>query len=111
FGYSELQVTPSGPRTIDVSVRVSNIGQRSGTEVVQLYLTDPVAQVVRPVKELKGFARVTLAPGDSTVQRFSLTESELGYFLPDGSFTFEPGEFILTVGPTGTLSQQVTVSD
>lgn len=110
FGYSELQVTPSGPRTIDVSVRVSNLGQRSGTEVVQLYLTDPVAQVVRPVKELKGFARVTLAPGESTVQRFSLTESELGYFLPDGSFTFEPGEFILTVGPTGTLSQQVSVS-
>ena len=110
FEYSDLQVEVTGPRTIDVTVTVSNSGSRAGTEVVQLYLTDPAAQVVRPVKELKGFARVTLAPGESSVQRFRLTEAELGYFLADGSFVFEPGDFVISVGPSSVLSQQVTVS-
>lgn len=98
FEYSDLQVEVTGPRSIDVTVTVSNSGSRAGTEVV------------RPVKELKGFARVALAPGESSVQRFRLTEAELGYFLPDGSFVFEPGDFLISVGPSSVLSQQVTVS-
>ena len=110
FEYSDLQVEVTGPRSIDVTVTDSNSGSRAGTEVVQLYLTDPAAQVVRPVKELKGFARAALAPGESSVQRFRLTEAELGYFLPDGSFVFEPGDFLISVGPSSVLSQQVTVS-
>ena len=55
--------------------------------------------------------REALASGESSVQRFRLTEAELGYFLPDGSFVFEPGDFLISVGPSSVLSQQVTVSE
>src|SRR5207247_142792 len=69
FDYTDLAVTPSAMATdgtVAISCTVANRGGRAGDEIVQLYVTDPVAQVARPVQELKGFARVTLEPGAST---------------------------------------------
>ena len=58
---------------LEVSVPVTNAGERAGTEVVQLWLRDPVATISRPVRELRGFVRLTLAPGETAVARFRLT--------------------------------------
>ena len=69
FGYKNLKVTPAPTKDDDdaltVTVDVTNAGQRAGDEVVQLYLRDVVSSVTRPVKELKGFQRVTLKPGET----------------------------------------------
>ena len=90
------KIAPDGEAT--VTVKVSNVGDRAGDEVVQLYVRDVVASVVRPVKELKGFRRVTLAPGDSQTVRFSIGFDTLALYNRDMEQVVEPGEFTLMVG-------------
>ena len=99
---------------LEVSVPVTNAGERPGTEVVQLWLRDPVAQISRPVRELRGFVRLTLAPGDTAVARFRLTTEDLRY---DHGTAFEtmvrawdPGAFIIMVGPNALDTQALTVT-
>ena len=84
---------------LTVSVDVENTGKRAGDEVVQLYIRDTVASVSRPVKELKGFQRVTLQAGEKKRVEFVLTPAELGFWNRAMSFTVEPGEFKVMVGP------------
>ena len=84
---------------LTVTVDIENVGQRAGDEVVQLYLRDVVASVTRPVKELKGFQRVTLQPGQRTQVRFQLGAKELGFHNRQMKFVVEPGEFKVMVGP------------
>lgn len=98
FTYSDLQVDASNPKRVKVSVTVTNSGDRAGEEVVQLYLHDPVASAVRPVQELKGFAKIGLAVGEQQRVIFWLCEAELGFCLPSGQFTVEPGLFRVMVG-------------
>jgi beta-glucosidase len=83
---------------LTVTVDLENIGRRAGDEVVQLYIRDTAASVTRPVKELKGFQRVTLKPGDVRRLEFLLTAAELGLWNREMRFTVEPGEFMVMVG-------------
>jgi len=88
-----------GNDTLMVSVDVENAGKRTGDEVVQLYIQDVAASVTRPVKELKGFLRVTLQPGEKKRLEFGLTAKHLGLWNREMRFTVEPGEFKVMVGP------------
>ena len=84
--------------TIHASVTVKNIGGREGTETLQLYLHDRAASVVRPVKELKGFQKVKLQPGEEKKVTFVITEEMLRFLTEDGVWASESGEFDLYIG-------------
>lgn len=101
FRYDGLTVTPEtiGPDGhVDVAVRVTNTGPVAGDEVVQLYVRDVHASVTRPVKELKGFKRLTLQPGESREVRFRLEACQLAFYGPDMARIVEPGEIEVMVG-------------
>lgn len=97
FDYSDLEVETRGEE-VEVSVQVRNTGDVAGEEVAQLYLRDRFAGISRPVRELKGFEKIALAPGEATKVTFRLTGQELGYYDPAGNFIVEPGEFDVFVG-------------
>ncbi|HEX6732109.1 MAG TPA: beta-glucosidase BglX [Pyrinomonadaceae bacterium] len=100
FGQPQLSansIRPEGQLT--VTVEVENTGKRAGDEVVQLYIRDQAASVTRPIKELKGFERVTLQPGEKRRIQFTLTSQHLGFYGRDMRFVTEPGEFKVMVGP------------
>jgi beta-glucosidase len=102
FDYRNLQIqTPVIDKdgTLVVSAVVQNSGARAGAEVVQLYVRDLVGSVTRPVKELKGFQRITLQPGEQRTVRFEVPASDLGYIGLDMRYTVEPGAFTVWVGP------------
>ncbi|MGC4055134.1 MAG: fibronectin type III-like domain-contianing protein [Paludibaculum sp.] len=81
-----------------LSLDVKNTGTRAGTEVVQLYIRDVVSSVTRPVKELKGFQRVDLQPGESRTVGFDITPELLAFWDVNMRYTVEPGEFELMTG-------------
>ncbi len=93
---SATQIRPDG--TIRVTADVENTGKRAGDEVVQLYIRDVTATITRPVKELKGFQRVTLQPGAKRSLEFVLGPEHLGFYNRDMKFVVEPGEFRVMVG-------------
>ncbi|HYX40971.1 MAG TPA: fibronectin type III-like domain-contianing protein, partial [Pyrinomonadaceae bacterium] len=101
FRFSNLQL--SAPRirpdgSLKASVEVENIGRRVGDEVVQLYIRAMAGSRTRPVKELKGFERITLKPGERRRVEFSLTPAHLGFYNRDMKFVVEPGVFKVWVG-------------
>ncbi|VXB81862.1 glycoside hydrolase family 3 N-terminal domain-containing protein [Massilia sp. 9I] len=101
FAYSDLRLsaasmTPSGKLTL--SFTLANTGPMAGAEVVQLYLRDPVASVVRPVKELKGFQRIELQPGQQRTVSFTIERDTLAFFNRKLEWTAEAGQFELMVG-------------
>lgn len=98
-------------RSMDVSVRITNEGPRSGSEVVQLYIRDRVASRTRPVRELKRIERVTLDPGASRTLRFTLSRSDLEFVGAGNRRIAEPGLFDLWVGQSsaGGLHAQFTL--
>jgi beta-glucosidase len=98
FAYSDLQINATDPAAIQVSVTIANTGTRSGEEVAQLYIRDRVASIVRPVKELKGFRKFNLNPGERKTITFTLTDAELGFYNDKGEFVVEAGEFDVMVG-------------
>ncbi|UUF17015.1 MULTISPECIES: beta-glucosidase BglX [Flavobacterium] len=101
FAYKNLKIAkPSFQKgeKIEVSVDVTNTGNFDGKEVVQLYLNDPVASIVRPVKELKGFELIELKKGETKTIHFTLTDKEIGFYDNDGKFLVEPGLFNVMVG-------------
>jgi len=81
-----------------VSVDVTNAGTRAGDEVVQMYIRDCVSSVTRPVKELKGFRRITLNPQETRTVRFEITPEHLAFYNIDIEFAVEPGKFDIMVG-------------
>jgi beta-glucosidase len=97
FSYSDLQLLSRGD-TIVVQVKLTNTGLRSGEEVAQLYIQDRVSSLVRPVRELKGFKKVELAPGSSLQLSFDLPHSMLAYYDEQGKPVLEPGWFDVYVG-------------
>lgn len=112
FSYSDLTVskpTFTKNEEITVTVSVTNTSDRSGTETVQLYVRDHVAQVVRPIKELKQFKRITLEPNETREVVFQLREEHFHYLHPDGTLSSDPGSFELMVGPNTEMTQAVTV--
>ncbi|MCQ8184726.1 beta-glucosidase BglX [Parvularcula maris] len=112
FEYDRLRVREKG-NGFEVSVRLRNTGNHEAKEVAQLYIRDRVASVSRPVKELKGFEKVSLRPGQSRTIRFELTEKELGFYDPRGEFLVEPGAFDVMVGGSSdtALSASFTLSE
>ncbi|HEX8889045.1 MAG TPA: glycoside hydrolase family 3 C-terminal domain-containing protein, partial [Pyrinomonadaceae bacterium] len=101
FQFSNLQLSSKSIRPdgrLSVSVEVTNTGKRAGDEVVQLYIHDVAASVTRPVKELKGFERISLRPGESRRVEFTLGPQELGFYNREMRFVVEPGEFKVFVG-------------
>jgi len=102
FKFTNLQLSArqiSRDGSLNVSVDVENIGKRAGDEVVQLYIRDVAASVTRPVKELKGFQRITLQAGEKRRIELKLTASQLGFYNRAMKFVVEPGEFKVMVGP------------
>ena len=103
FAYSDLVVAPAVAGTDDtlvITATLANTGDRAGTEVAQLYIRDVIASVTRPVKQLKGFERITLQPGESRQVRFEVRVKELGFIGPDMGYVVEPGAFTVWVGPS-----------
>jgi beta-xylosidase len=101
FGYSDLVLSADKmptDGTVEVSCTVRNTGTRAGTEVVQLYLSDPVCQVVRPVHWLAGFARVPLEPGQAKRVAFRLHADRTSFTGLTGERIVEPGEISVAVG-------------
>ncbi|CAN5425190.1 glycoside hydrolase family 3 C-terminal domain-containing protein [soil metagenome] len=111
FAWSDLAVTAldrSSPGATDdwrgapavaVEVTVTNTGEARGSEVVQVYVGDPESALARPVRELKAFAKVALAPGESSTVAFTLTERDLSYWSTRaGDWVLEPGAFEVSVG-------------
>ena len=101
FEYGDLQLsagemTPNG--TIEVSFQLTNAGDVEGKEVVQLYLRDLVASTTRPVKELKAFQLVTLAPGESKKVTFEISEEMLQFYNAERKWDSEAGEFHVMIG-------------
>lgn len=109
FSYGKPTVTGSG-RTFKASVTVTNTGGRDAVEVVQLYVRDPVASIARPVKELKGFSRVTLKAGESRQVTFDITEKDLSYYDAEGRLVFEPGLFSIMLGHDSSSLQSVDIN-
>ena len=102
FGYGLSYTTfKYGEPALDgrtVSVELTNTGSIAGTEVVQMYIHDEYASVTRPVKELKGFRRVCLEPGQSETVTFTITDDMLKCWGADGKWAVEPGDFTIMVG-------------
>ncbi len=102
FEYRQLEVhTPQvGPDgTLVVTATIANTGQRAGSEIVQLYVRDLVGSVTRPVKELKGFARLSLQAGEVRPVRFEVPVQQLGFHGPALEYIVEPGDFTVWIGP------------
>jgi beta-glucosidase len=101
FQFTNLQLSTAKIRAdgrLSVSVEVENTGKRAGDEVVQLYVRDVAASRTRPVRELKGFERVTLNAGEKRRVTFTLTPEQLGFYNREMRFVVEPGEFKIFVG-------------
>ena len=119
LSYTQFQITNlqlsktniSPTESIRVSVDVQNVGSRAGDEVVQLYIRDVASSVTRPVRELKGFRRITLNAGERRTVEFTLTPGEIGSYDRQMKWTVEPGEFRLFVGDSseGGLEGSFTV--
>lgn len=101
FKFSNLQLNETSIKPdgrLMVSINVENTGKRTGDEVVQLYIRDVAASMTRPVKELKGFKRITLRPGESQRVEFTLGPEQLGFYNREMKYVVEPGEFKVMVG-------------
>jgi len=94
FQYSNLKM--SG---LTVSVDIANTGSRAGDETAQLYIRQLAASITRPVRELKGFQRVKLVPGEKRTVQFTLTRADLGFWNAKGEFVTEPGQFQVWIAP------------
>jgi beta-glucosidase len=98
-------------RRVEVTAEVVNTGERAGDEVVQLYVHDPVASQVQPVRRLRGFRRVSLAPGASAVVRFTLGAHDVGFFTADGTDpVVEPGRIEVYVGADSRASSRLDLT-
>lgn len=111
FSYSDISLSnkilnPNGK--ITATVTVTNTGTVAGKETVQLYIRDMVGSIARPVKELKGFQQITLAPGESKKVSFTISVSDLKFYNSDLNYVYEPGNFKVFIG---TNSRDVKEAD
>jgi beta-glucosidase len=114
FAVSNLQLSSSSVSrngSLKASVTVTNTGSRTGDEVVQLYIHDPVASISQPVRRLRGFERVTLTPGQSRTVTFTLDKSDFGFYDNRGKFVVEPGQIDVFAGSSSAaeLTKSFTV--
>ncbi len=102
FEYSDITLstdTATGENaTIEASVKVKNTGDREGQEVVQMYLSDPIARISRPVKELRGAQKITLKPGEERTVTFTITVDDLKYYDTNCQLGWDEGDFQVHIG-------------
>jgi beta-glucosidase len=111
FQYGEIQMskkTITAKENLTASITVKNTGKLAGEEVVQLYIRDLVGSVVRPVKELKGFQKISLQPGETKIVRFTIKPDDLKFYNNEVKFVAEPGDFKMFIG---TNSKEVKEAD
>jgi beta-glucosidase len=112
FTYDSIRISKnefSFSDSITVSINVKNSGQKPGEEIVQLYTRDLVGSVTRPVKELKGFQKIKLSPGESKNVNFRLNANDLAFHTADMTYAAEPGEFWVMVGPDSERLQKKVI--
>lgn len=114
FRYSGLKVEPEpGNHTFKVSLKITNTGKRAGTEIVQLYISDIESSLERPEKELKGFARIHLNPGQSKTVTLKLNSGSFAFFDPNPDrWRVETGDFEVSVGSSSEqiqLKKRITI--
>ena len=110
FDYSNLRVDPQHIKlgeSVHVTARITNVGSRPGDEVAQLYVRDLVASVPQPVRELKGFQRLTLDPGQSKVVEFTLPTGALAFHNREMKLVTEPGRYQLWISGDSATGQPV----
>ncbi|HPE58135.1 MAG TPA: beta-glucosidase BglX [Bacteroidales bacterium] len=113
FEYSDItmnKISLKGDETLQASVIVENTGNYEGEEVVQLYINDPVASVSRSVKELKGYEKIKLAPGEKKEVIFNITTEELKFFNSDLKYDWESGDFNIYIGTNSTDCKHAVVN-
>jgi beta-glucosidase len=115
FAVSDLHLDRTSvhaSQSVNATMKVTNTGTVAGDDVAQLYLHDPVASISQPVRRLRGFERVTLAPGASTTVRFTIDRSDYGFYDNRGKFVVEPGQIDLYAGDSSaaSLTQSFTVT-
>ena len=101
FSYGDVKLsspTLNTGETVTASVTVTNTGNRDGTEIVQLYIRDVVGSISRPMKELKGFQKITLKAGESKTVQFRITANDLKFYNSSLKYVVEPGDFKVFVG-------------
>jgi beta-glucosidase len=111
FEVSNLQLSSSSVSrrgSVRASVNVANTGSREGDEVVQLYIHDPVASISQPVRRLRGFERVTLAPGESRTVTFTLDRTDFGFYDNRGRFVVEPGQIDVYAGNSSAADMKAS---
>ena len=112
FRFDNLRVSPAaigtGGETV-ASADVTNTGSREGDEVAQLYVHQRVASVTRPVKQLRGFQRIRLKPGEKRTLEFKVTPSDLQMLNRDMHWVVEPGVFDILVGPNSEQTSNVAL--
>lgn len=116
FSISEPKLSSNEIRIsgkVNVAVEVENIGKIKGDEVVQLYIRDEVSSVTRPVKELKGFKRISLEPGEKKMVTFELGEEHFAFWDINMNYTVEPGKFKIMLGPNSQdlKTVELTIKD
>ena len=107
FSYSDFEISSDSmtkDSKINASVTVSNTGSFKGEEVVQLYLRDIVGSIARPMKELKGFEKIELAPGESKVVNFEIDSSLLEFYTYENKWEAEVGKFYAFIGTNSDVS-------
>ena len=111
FTYDGLRVEEKEDH-LEICVKVTNTGERAGVEVVQLYMQDVAASLVRPVKELKGYKRVELAPGEEKEVSFVLDKKDMGFYDNTGKYRLEDGLFRIFAGTNSrdALEAEITVA-
>jgi beta-glucosidase len=112
FDYSDVAVSPARVRpseTVEVSVTVTNAGTRPGQEVVQVYARDPVASRSRPVRELKGFEKIALQPGEARRVTIPVPVESLGFHLEDGTYLVERGRIQFFVGGSSFADRSAAI--
>jgi beta-glucosidase len=111
FGPPRLEESTIGrDERTRVMVDVTNTGQRAGDEVVQLYIRDLVSSITRPIKELKGFERISLQPGESRTVALDVTPDQLAFWNIDLDRVVEPGQFAIMTGPNSVEVQSTTLT-
>ncbi len=113
YQYGELKLDSKTMRPdgqITVTIPVTNTGNRDGIEVVQLYIRDVVGSIARPVKELKGFQRLSLKAGETATATFTIDASKLKFYNYDLKEVVEPGEFDVMVGPNSRELKRATIT-
>ena len=95
---------------VTATISVTNTGDYDAAEVVQCYIRDIACRYSRPVKELKGFERITLRKGETKRVSIRLTERELSYYDMDGNLYFEPGEFDIMLGSNSRDVQTIRIN-